>query len=552
MNWTRGKYNYYDPTIIPMGGWNLSDRIGAIAPYVLILLVSTVVRLYHLMNPLTFPGYSGTLSKNGADEGIFLMTSRLVDKGARMYVDVNTHQGPLFSLVFQVLNGDPLVIRSMTVIISLVGIAALIMTAHMSAGRRVAVVSSIFLSFNFVYFKVSRQASFDLYCTVLLTLAFLALVKYYQLIRDDPNGRWKVYLSLTAAGILFSTAAMSKLFAVVPILSVGVYMLVGWIRRRKIEGNGPLLHILVLVVFTALPALGMMFIYGFQETLSGMLLSNIGRPPVPLDRRAGVLFKFLVMASVPLILSLICMVRDRNDRTVQLMLLWLVPLFIFILFQSAIWDHYLMILLPPMCFLAGKGFDNLQRKLRSGKKVRAAIGRGEDGTKGAQRPHFGVAGVITVLSVAFIILSVVSITGLVMISDKEVEQQVADEVSSLTKSSDMIISGDPIIGVYAERLQPPEATNIAMVRSPPLMDNDLVNITCDHEVKVVVFTYNLVNYDLYLDFIRENYQFHRAYTWTGKISDVEGEIPIDLDTFNIYIRPDNLDLEEARERFFHG
>ncbi|MEA3559664.1 MAG: glycosyltransferase family 39 protein [Candidatus Thermoplasmatota archaeon] len=538
-----------------MGSGASKDLLRRYFPYALILAFSAVLRFYHMMNPLTFPGYSGTLGKNGADEGIFLMTSKLVANGSKMYVDINTHQGPLFTFIFQLLGGDPLAIRFMTVIIGLLGIAGLMMLSRTSASRRVAIISSILLSLNFIFFKVSRQASFDLYCTVLLTFGFLAVIKYYQL-QSRSKGeqkQWMAYLSLVIAGILFSMAAMSKLFGVIPILSVGAYMLIEYVRERRKGkvGNEGFLHLITLVVFTALPTLGIMSIYGLGDTFSGMFLSNLDRPTIPLDRRAGTLLKFLAFASIPLILSIVTIVKELKDRTVQLMLVWMVPLSIFILIQSAIWDHYFIMVLPPMCFLAGMGYDLLWRRYSSRDPDRHGGRIDWKGTADGPDLPLVLGRALIASSLIFMIISAGAITGLVMISDKQVEQDVAEDVSSLTDPSSYIISGDPIIGVYADRLQPPEATNIAIVRSPPLLDRDLINITCSYEVVVVVFTYNLANYDLYLDFIQENYEFHKAYTWTGETSEIMDEIEITMDTFSIYVKEDDLDMEQARESFFN-
>ncbi|MGA1866387.1 MAG: hypothetical protein ACMUFK_02835, partial [Thermoplasmatota archaeon] len=95
-------------------------------PYLSVLVLSGILRFYNLMNPFSFPGYSGSLGNNGTDEGVFLMTGRLVNEGHRMYSDINTQQGPIFSFVIELMNGNPFPVRSMTVIFSLAGILGMV------------------------------------------------------------------------------------------------------------------------------------------------------------------------------------------------------------------------------------------------------------------------------------------------------------------------------------------------------------------------------------------------------------------------------------------
>ncbi|MBN1539279.1 MAG: phospholipid carrier-dependent glycosyltransferase [Candidatus Thermoplasmatota archaeon] len=521
------------------------NRPGAIQrciPYAAVLVLSGILRFYNLMNPFTFPGYSGSLGNNGTDEGIFLMAGRLLNEGHRMYSEINTQQGPVFSFVIELLNGNPLPVRSMTVMLSLAGIFGMILLSYHHGGRNVAMVSSLFLALNYAFFKESRHASFDLYATVLLIFGFLALQLYFKKVERKEDGQRrdprKVILLLIITGALFSLSAMSKLFAVIPMISVGAYMLFLYLRDRRSEiksGVEPW-HLIVLAVSTLVVILFSLSIYGFSNTVDGMLLDNLNRPWFSITEKLRTISLFLLFTSAPLVLSLVSISREWRHRTTQLMLVWVLPLFVFIILQSPLWEHYLILLLPPICCLGGKGFMILVADLKGSEREK---GIGSFGTPWSVRKRW--SSTLVMAGILYMVLSLGFETVMVFATDTVIERDIAKEVELLTDQEDIIISGDPMIGVYADRLQPPEATNLAMVRYPALTDEELINITVENNVSLVIFTYELSSYDLFIDFIKEHFDFYKAYTRSGTTSGIEGEIPIGFNSFNIYVNDAGID-----------
>lgn len=522
-------------------------------PYLSVLVLSGILRFYNLMNPFSFPGYSGSLGNNGTDEGVFLMTGRLVNEGHRMYSDINTQQGPIFSFVIELMNGNPFPVRSMTVIFSLAGILGMVLLSHRYGGRKVALVSSMFLAVNYAFFKESRHASFDLYAVVLLIFGFLALQLYFSTIDWKRNGRGqdasRAFWLLIISGALLSFSAMSKLFAVIPMISVLAYMLFLNLkdRRSEVKSGVEIWHIIVLAVSALTVTLISMSIYGFSNTVDGMILDNLNRPSMSIIDKLRTISLFLLFTSIPIVLSLIPISREWMHRTTQLMIIWVVPLFIFMILQSPLWEHYLILLLPPICYLGGKGFMILVEELKGMKGT-----EWENGTGPSSTPWIGVKRWSSMLVTAGVLYLVVSLgleTVMVFTTDRVIERDIAKEVELLTDKDDLIISGDPMIGVYAERLQPPEATNLAMVRYPVLTDEELIDITIENNISLVIFTYELSNYDLFIDFIKEHFEFYKAYTRAGSWSKTEGEIPIGFSSFNIYLNKGSSDLVSARELF---
>ncbi|MGA1820701.1 MAG: hypothetical protein ACMUHU_06810 [Thermoplasmatota archaeon] len=528
-----------------------SEGNGRYLPFLAILFLSGLIRFYNLMNPFNFPGYSKTLGNNGADEGVFLMAGKLASSGYRMYTDIHTQQGPLFSLVIELLQGDPLMVRSMTVLLSLAGILGMVLLSGGISNRRMAIASSMFLAFNYVYFKESRHVSFDLYAAVLLIFGFYVIATYFKELDpfdrgDRPVNQRTQGILVVVAGLLFSLAAMSKLFAVIPIISLGLYLLVMIVldRSKRTESGVRSWHLVSLALSTLVPTLLLMSVYGFRNTLDGILLDNLQRPYMPVMDKVQTLLLFALFSSVPIILSFVAVSRDRGSRMTKLMLVWAVPLFIFIIIQSPLWEHYLVLLLPPICYLGGRGFQILVDE-RSAKGNQLVIGSRpyEMGRRSRSGQILIAAGIL------FLLISLCVETGLVFVTERALERDIAEEVELLSDEGDLIISGDPIIGVYANRLQPPEVANLAMVRHPPLSDEHLINATANHDVTLVVLTYELTNHEGYVDFIRQYFDFHRAYSRSDGGSEIEGEIPIDFWTFNIYVLRSGVDLARARDEF---
>ena len=64
------------------------------------------------------------------------------------------------------------------------------------------------------------------------------------------------------------------------------------------------------------------------------------------------------------------------------------------------------------------------------------------------------------------VLSLSFSTATVLGAHRPIEDVVAEDLKDLTEEDDLVICGDPIIALMADRLQPPDAVNLAEVRYP--------------------------------------------------------------------------------------
>lgn len=529
-----------------MGTGGIQEWIKSHIFHIILVAAASFLFLYDIRNIFNFPGYSGSLGANGADEGVFLMTARLVASGSKMYSEINTHQGPLFSFILVQLNGDVFTSRIMTAILGSLGVILVMAITGRLSDRKASLVSGMLLAFNFLYFKESRHVSFDLYSTVMLLAAMVPLLVYIGYLKNmgRSKDRTRPVALMMAAGILLSFSAMSKLFAVVPVFFVGGFLLLIWFRkfRAKSFGRPVLIHISILVAATFFTTIILLSIFGLQSTLDGMFFDTLDRPSMdPMDKVVTVLYVLGTM-SLPILLSICALKNRRSDPRIQALFLWAAPLLIFIIIQSTVWDHYFVLILPPFAILGGVGFSEFLGNLRS------------DGSNGPtiKKNKRILKNLSLVVVVVFLTISGGLNVFMLLSTEENIEHRIADDIGEITAAEDLVISGDPLIPLIADRDQPPGATNLAQLRSPELTDGDLVNITAEEDVKVVIICYNLVNYEDFVQLIIENFDFYRAYQRPGRITDVEGEVEIHLNTFNVYIRPDGMNGTELKDIYFDG
>jgi hypothetical protein len=118
---------------------------------------------------------------------------------------------------------------------------------------------------------------------------------------------------------------------------------------------------------------------------------------------------------------------------------------------------------------------------------------------------------LIVLFIIYVVLSMGFSTAAVFGSHRPIEDVIANDIKDLTDENDMVICGDPVISLMANRDQPPEATNLAEVRHPKLTSEELIDIVIDHDVRLVVLSYHLSTYEVFYQWVSTNWTFQKAY-----------------------------------------
>ncbi|MDD3494173.1 MAG: glycosyltransferase family 39 protein [Candidatus Thermoplasmatota archaeon] len=488
--------------------------------FLLLMALAVVLRLYNIAYPF---------SLNGIDEGVHLMAAKLAAQGFDMYTQINVVQAPFFLYVYSLFQGNVVACRLLSAFFSLLGVAGVYLFTRRVADSQAAMVAGAFMACNYLVVKESRIASMDLFASVLLIFAF-----YFLLVALQRQTGRTVFLSLS--GVLFAMSALTKLFAFIPLACVSLYLFVLWLHRHGYGRERR--HLLFLSAFF-LAALGggltILSIYGLETTFTGMVLNNLYRPEQSLGDKIRQVATFGALMSVPLAFSLYAIRKRYRWRETHLLLIWLLPLLVFFLVQSLTWMHHYILIVPPVCILGALGLHEVFTSSDPASGPRFSPGLWTGRLRAAQ--HSARSRVAAVLvTVIFIGGMVVSGSVAVFTTEEPVAYQVAEDVRQLTTETEWVISGDPTVLLYADRLQVPEITNLAMVKYPQITSAVLVNLTERYNVSTVVVTYNLSTHSGYLDYLGQHFQFHRAYDQEGNVSTVPGIIPVSTDTYVLYHR----------------
>jgi len=487
-------------------------------PFVLVLAFAAFLRFYFIHYPMDLSIFPETLGYNGIDEGVHLMSGKLASDGWTMYEDVNPQQGPFVMMLYTWISGDILQARLITAVFSLIGIGAIMVIGRDLGGKWTGVISGILLLSNYEFLKESRHASADLFASVSLILAFLFIVKYLN--SNSDRNRTFTYRSslMVLSGIFLSISVMSKMFSIIPVFGLGAFFLFQLIRSRdlsKFDRRDELIDLMVLVVSVLATTVLLMSIFGFENTYRGIFLDNLHRPSQPLFDKFLIFGDFALFTAFPLFIGTWWAVKKRNDPVVRLLSLWTYPLLLLFLIQSLTWIHYYILVVPPLCILAAMPIGTL---MRNGSE------RDGDATEiGPKIPSIWKKNpskrTMIILFVIYVLLSTGFSTATVFGSHRPIEDIIADDIEDMTFENDMVVCGDPIIALMANRLQPPEATNIAEVRYPALTSEELIEIINDYNIRLVVFSYQLSTYEAFYEWVHGNWTFQKAYGRPDKIFD---------------------------------
>jgi hypothetical protein len=493
----------------------LMNRYG---PFIAVLAFAAFLRFYFIHYPMDLSIFPETLGYNGIDEGVHLMAGRLASNGWTMYEDVNPQQGPFVMMIYTFISGDLIQARVITALFSLIGIGAVMTIGKDIGGKWTGVISGILVLANYEFLKESRHASADLFASVSLILAFLFLVKYLKN-KNENEMKFSYRTSLLVlTGIMLSISTMSKLFSIVAVFGVGLFLLIPLIRSRESsafkrrEGS---IDLAILVISTMATTVILMSIFGMGNTFQGIVLDNMHRPTQPIGDKVLFFGDFALFTAFPLVIGTWWAVRKRDDPMVRLMSLWAFPMMLMFIFQSLTWVHYYILIVPPLCILSAMPMGKVigrSEKNDEGQWIRRAFKK-EVWNKDRKSRS------LALLFTLYVVLSLVFSTAAVFGSHRPIEDVIADDIKTLTEEGDMIICGDPVIALMADRDQPPEATNLAEVRHPELTSEDLVEIIYHHDVRLVVISYHLSTYDDFYQWISANWTYQRAYGRPDRIYD---------------------------------
>lgn len=447
------------------------------------------------------------------DEGVYLMTGRLMHSGYELYSEIFAAHPPFYleclNMAFSMFGLTVTVARVLTVFYGVLGVMATALIGKEAGGWSSGIAAAIFLMLNPEFYWLSRVAMLDVPAVSLAALSIL-LVLYYV-----KSGK-RLWLALS--GLVGSASLLSKLTsAYLVLLLPGVVLATGFGQRSKDYKTKRTLRRLdlpialaVLALSLALPIIFSLIVYDtqsiYRETVAFHLL---GRQFFPLNLRinAGKVLSYCLriggffgLALCGGLLSLV-----KRDRRVGLVsIVWISLVVIQSLSQAPLREHYMLALNLPSAVLAAIAV----REARRGKSELAR-------PISVQRILALV--LVTALGVAFLL----QLPGAIEQSQRltlyplTIEAtETIDLVRTFAEPSDFVITDEQTLAFLAERNVPPPLGGISHKRIDVgwLTGEQLIEITQRYKVPVVVlWAQRLRRLQGYEEWLRDNYHLVKYY-----------------------------------------
>jgi 4-amino-4-deoxy-L-arabinose transferase-like glycosyltransferase len=452
----------------------VNDRKLLLGTVVLILLLAIFVRFYHI---------EWSFSNNGIDEGIMIERARLVGDGYALYSDLPCDQAPLVFYLGAPFGGDVVSLRSLSAAISILAIVAVMEAARRVKGNLAMIAAGLLISFDFAFLRESRLFSLDGISSSLLAFSLLAFVMYFEK---------KNRLMLAAAGFLVGLSAAAKLFGVLGLLGMIVFILVE-ARRDKSSHRGTLVDTALVIVASAIPLAAFMLYLGPSDMIQGMVFNQGQRSFEPWLKLSLVAYFGLNLAYLfPLVYAKKTWSMSKETR---FLLCVSVAILAFMVFQPLVFFHHLALMSPPLAILAGAFLSESLRfkKGNADKVVSTALTK-----KWNTMPALAAA----LFCVTVLVSGGLAGYGLALQGEPP-QAKFGRTMQGISDDADWIISGDPLICAYADRSIPPEVVNVAYRQHPDLTLDDIERAIADYDVTVVVLSWRLLEIEGINDLLRE-------------------------------------------------
>ncbi|MFO8133301.1 MAG: phospholipid carrier-dependent glycosyltransferase [Thermoplasmatota archaeon] len=450
--------------------------------FVLAVVVSLCIalRLYHI---------DQAFSTNGVDEGIHLLQAKMMAGGHGYYGMLEGDQPPLTLLTYALFNGAVVPCRLVSVGMFLGALAAVYYIGAWF-NRNVAVVAVVLVSLDFMLLRESRLASLDMFSASLLCIGSCFFVAYEQ--------RRRGWLA-AGAGLFFSLALLSKLVPAFVVL-FAVAVLLYWYREHW-------RHLLLFFAGLLLPALLLLLAYTPSELVHGMLLRQADRPFDLYGKWS--LFLFLGMNFIYLSTFRRWNLRDRR---VRYLLAWILLIVVPVMVQGMTAPHHFVYVSFPFAVLTAvvlvRGWNMRKKTLLAG-FIAFALG----------------------ISLFFTATAPPSLA-----------DDTADVIAEQTPDDALVVAGNPLVNVLADRSAPHNLTNVARFHYPPTTADKVLFWLNSSEVQAVVLYYHLANLPEVEQYLERNDGWHKQEVITGR-----GEFSFDgytpgfsRDTYTIYLRRDGV------------
>jgi 4-amino-4-deoxy-L-arabinose transferase-like glycosyltransferase len=417
------------------------------------------------------------------DEGVYVMSARLLTAGYGLYSDIYLVQPPLLiasiAWAFRLLEPSIAVARIVALFYSMTGVLAIGILGRELGGRLCGLIAAGLLSFAPFFFYFSKVALGDAQAASIALVALWCGWRYFRSGRD----RW-----LFCGGAFLALSLLIKvlnLFAL-PVLG-GLALLRWWDEGREKAGVGfPVsrllkglmwggagffLPLVVAALFLDAPAL-------FEQTVvlhwqaRGAYAWDLGQNVGRIREFVGLYPDLFALAAFGGLMAL----TKAWRRTAAWLVGWFVLVLLNMLVHTPLWLHHLVVFLPPLALLAALAIAAVIESIRA-----------------RRRDLMGwftllVGGGLMIFYLRRVPWMVELNNESLMSSITGRDQAAITFLQEVTAPNEFIISDDPMLVFAAGRLLPPEVTDVSLVTilSGHTSVDRLVDSTNRYDVQTVL------------------------------------------------------------------
>jgi hypothetical protein len=443
-----------------------------------ILLFSFWLRLRYLRN---FPW--------GYDEGIHVLLARLLAAGYAPYSELFVSYPPLFVWSLEWpwrIWGTVEALQLLMTIYALLGVMAVGIVAFRLGGTLAGSLAAIFLSVSATYLAGSRAVMTEVPSVGVATLAIVLAALYTW---AGQRG-W-----LLVSGLVMSASLMLKILSPFVLGLIPLMILVHHIQQRKLSSRSSrqtfiiglkslLNDLLIWGIGLLLPVVLVLLLYNASAMVRQVIVFRLDtRTAYQEDwtENINMLFQF-VGGNPALILAAVCgvaIILLKKQQDGWFVLVWLALAVIFGLLQVPLREKHLPLLLPPLAVLGGLGLGWSLARLgrlpwgldRSGVAVASAL----------------MAGLLLILYAGQVWREFSFISRVTTRPLNDEDRMLSDYLQKFTAPNDCLVTDNPTLAFYAERLVPPNLSEVssARLRAGYLTYDELVAATQDNSCQVV-------------------------------------------------------------------
>jgi len=377
------------------------------------------------------------------DEGIYLTSFLLVDRGHRPYKESFFSQPPGFLLTVYpgfVLFGKTLQSARLTVgIWSLIGLLAILWISFELKNRWAGLLAISLLFLIPSYYNQTLTFQSDILISTFSLLSLAALIRFSKSLH--------LFWFITSV-LLLNLAFWTKLdITFFPSLIVALFLLFKE-KRASIKN----IINLFLIFFTVRLGFFIFFIlpFGIKDVFNNSILLRF--QAVATSSTSFLLFNYLkkdIILSIIIFGSLILsfIYKNKFDYPINIIVIWNIFVLIIFIFYRPLFPHHLVMLAVPVTLL----FSQLFEQCFSNKKLFKFI----------------------ILTIIIISLSnriyMTTKTSSKLINNQQ--QKAVDIIKKYTKLDDVVVSDEEALNGLSGRLPPPELSDISFVR---IRSNNLI------------------------------------------------------------------------------